>query len=156
MRIRQVVISGFNFAKRMRVVDSSWMVHRRSSPSVSRYTISAWLTEKKVDKEHCLCAQQTTSSNHKGFWTTILSVSGLTLMTTEPFVAPSIYKSADSKIVKIYVRRIITFEAPPHPQKKRRRRKETSADSPDTIKDQYCSKTAVCYVFIVTVKKVWS
>lgn len=72
-------------------------------------------------------------------------------MTTEPFVAPSIYKSADLKIVKIYVRRIITFEAPP-PPKKRRRRKETSADSPDTIKDQYCSKTAVCYVFIVTVK----
>lgn len=40
----------------------------------------------------------------------------------------------------------------PPPKKKRRRRKETSADSPDTIKDQYCSKTAVCYVFIVTVK----
>lgn len=46
-------------------------------------------------------------------------------MTTEPFVAPSIYKSADLKIVKIYVRRIITFEAPPpSPPKKEEEEKK--------------------------------
>lgn len=45
-------------------------------------------------------------------------------MTTEPFVAPSIYKSADIKIVKIYVRRIITFEAPPPKKKEEKERKQ--------------------------------
>lgn len=45
-------------------------------------------------------------------------------MTTEPFVAPSIYKSADLKIVKIYVRRIITFEAPPPKKKEEEEKKQ--------------------------------